>query len=887
MTSALGQGRSRWPVNMSWLLLALACCAAVVYGVRIWKMTPTIDVVVGMSSTISGKGQFFPLASTGYTEQTSVHFVPREDGEPHEYAAQLVGLVQPVFRLDPGSGPGSVVLHSIRIQNKHGEVRLDGPALREAVRPLNQLAVEGTGERLAFRSEGPDPHLEVSVPPELLEGHRQYRHRAAMIGLAGATTLLFLLWLARARLRAFAATGDRRSRMGFFCIGLAATLALLGLLGAGCGGLCDVDGFRYGAGLLLAALALAAIGAASLRLLDMDDPGTTRLFLWIATGQLVLILYIYGRSALQAVVPGPPLGSFELAILTAAALAYLWRTRHARVRRVAPCHAWLAIELALLAAICLVVADRELPRVVMLSSDPDTHAYLARQVELLGAIPWHGEATFGYPAGTAALGFIWAKLALLDVRNSVAALPLLQSFLAALILGEALSMRTRSPSVRLVVMLTTVGITGAGFLIPLYWNYSHMEGAGRQMAIATAAIVAAMLLSGGSSRDRDGKLALVVLASLFALAVLNPISAVIPIILAVGWVVHHAIVHGRISWWLLGIAALPMLLLLDPYYFRMFTDFGPTNPKITISDRMQVKSVHQILTEWRDHHAANPLHFLPGGWTMGPGQAVPMFGALLATIVALRLMLRSSVRVSASTLLAIGLIVLALVAAEGLFWALRDDSRVYLLAPYYAFTLGQFKILLVTGMAGGIILLGRARRLKPLKLTIPAILLILLVRLGMHETQRFALEPRADYCGSLGCASPDDIAVMTRFAAMIQSDGNRPSTLPRVLVPNSVHHTANEDWVFPVTGARALPFHDVPPVAFFYYQGDDDYTTVAYQAHVCRHFDREWLASQGIGYVFLPSVRDAACMDGMEQLPATEEIVVRSGNSYLLRLRDP
>jgi hypothetical protein len=435
-------------------------------------------------------------------------------------------------------------------------------------------------------------------------------------------------------------------------------------------------------------------------------------------------------------------------------------------------------------------------------------------------------------------------------------------------------------------MLTTVGITGAGFLIPLYSNYSHMEGAGRQMAIATAAIVAALLLSGEPSRDRDGKLALVVLASLFALAVLNPISAVIPIILAIGWVVHHGIAHGRISWWLLAIAALPMLLLLDPYYFRMFTEVGSTNPKITISDRMQIKSAYQVLTEWRDHHVANPLHFLPGGWTMGPGQAVPMFGALLATIFSLRLMLKSSVRVRVSTLLTIGFIVLALVAAEGLFWALRDDRRVYLLAPYYAFTLGQLKILLVTGMAGGIILLGHARGLKPLKLTIPAILLILLVRLGMHETQRFALEPRADYCGSLGCASPDDIAVMTRFAGMIQSDGDRPSALPRVLVPNSVHHTHNEDWVFPVTGARALPFHDVPPVAFFYYQGDDDYTTDAYQAHVCRHFDREWLASQGIGYVFLPSVRDAACMEGMEQLPATEEIVVRSGNSYLLRLRD-
>jgi len=887
VNSARGQGRSRWPVTIIWLVLTLACCAAVLYGVRSWKVTATFDVAVEMSSTIGGKGQFFPHTSTGYTEQTSVHFVPIEDGKPHEYAARLAGLAQPAFRLDPGSGAGIVVLHSIRIQSEHGEVRLDGPALRDAVRPLNQLAFEGTDGRLAFRSEGPDPYLHVSVPSELLEGDRQSRRHGAMIGLAGAITLLFLLWLARARLRAILVSGSRLSNVGFFCIGLAATLVLLGVLGTGCGGLCDMDGFQYGIRLLLAALALAAIGAAALRLLAIEHPGAIRLFLWIATGQLVLILYIYGRSALQAAVPGPPLGSFELAILTAAAAAYLWLTRHARVRRVAPCHAWLAIELALLAAICLVVADRELPRVVMLSSDPDTHAYLARQVELLGAIPWHGESRFGYPAGTATLGFMWAKLALLDVRNSVAALPLLQSFFAALILGEALSMRTRSPSVRLVVMLTTIGITGAGFLIPLYSNYSHMEGAGRQMAIATAAIVAAMLLSGEPSRDRDRKLALIVLASLFTMAVLNPISAVIPIILAVGWVVHHAITRGKISWWLLGITALPVLLLLDPYYFQMFTDFGSTNPKITISDRMQVKSAHQVLTEWWDYHAANPLHFPPGGWTMGPGQAVPMFGGLLATIVALRLMLRSSVRVSASTVLTIGLIVAALVAAEGLFWALRDDRRFYLLAPYYAFTLGQLKILLVIGMAGGIIVLGHARGLKPLKLAIPAILLILPVRLGMHETQRFVLEPRADYCGSLGCASPDDLAVMARFAGMIQSDGDKLSDLPRVLVPNSVHHTRNEDWVFPITGARALPFHDVPPVAFFYYQGDDDYTTDAYHAHVCRHFDREWLASQGIGYVFLPSVRGAACMDGMEQLPATEEIVARSGNSYLLRLRDP
>ena len=871
-----------------WLLLTLCCLAAIAYGARIWKMAPTVDVVVRMSSTIGGQGQLFPLGEGGYSEQSSIHFTPRPDGEPHEYATQLTGMAAGVFRLDPGSGAGTLVLHSIRVHNKHGEVRLEGPALHAAVQPLSQLASEDAGDTPTYRSEGPDPHLQVSVPSELLDGHRRYRWRAATIGLAGVATLLLLVWLARSRLRTFIAAGDRRGSAAFFCIALIATLAVLWALGTGCGGLCGADGIRYGARLLLAALALAAIGAASLRSLDLLASGTGRLFLCVAAGQLVLFLYVYARSALQAALPAPPLGVLELGIVVVAALAYLWLTRPLPRAKIAPrALAWPAIELALLAAVCLVVADRELPRLVMLSSDPDTHAYLARQVELLGAIPWRGEAGFGYPGGTAALGFIWAKLAQIDVRDSVTALPLLQSFLAALMLGEALSTRTRSPSVRLVVTLTCIGITAAGFLIPLYWQYSHMEGAGRQMAIGIAAIMGALLLSAGPSREVDRKLAPVLLASLFALAVLNPISVVVPAILAVGWIVYQAIAHRRISWWVLALATLPLLLLLDPYYFRMFTDLGPPNPKITVSDRLQVKSLQEILSAWRDHYAGNPLRVAPGGWTMGPAQALPLFAALLATILGLRLMLRPAVRVRAHVVVAVGLIVLALLAAEGLFAGLANDRRFYLLAPYYAFTLGQLKILLITAMAGGVILLGRAQRLNALRLAIPAILMVLVVRLGMHEAQRFTLDPRADYCGSMGCAGPDDIAVITRFEAMLrQSHGADLSALPRILVPNSVHDTPNEDWVFPVTGARALPFYDVPPVAFFYYQGDDDYTTEAYKTHVCRRFDRDWLAAQGIGYVFLPTARGAACMDGMEQLPATDEILVRSGDSYLIRLRD-
>lgn len=75
------------------------------------------------------------------------------------------------------------------------------------------------------------------------------------------------------------------------------------------------------------------------------------------------------------------------------------------------------------------------------------------------------------------------------------------------------------------------------------------------------------------------------------------------------------------------------------------------------------------------------------------------------------------------------------------------------------------------------------------------------------------------------------------------------------------------------------------PLAFYYYQGDDDYTTENYVNHVCNTLDREWLRSEHIRYVFLPADRSTACLASMEALRATERVVASSGNSYLLELR--
>jgi hypothetical protein len=75
------------------------------------------------------------------------------------------------------------------------------------------------------------------------------------------------------------------------------------------------------------------------------------------------------------------------------------------------------------------------------------------------------------------------------------------------------------------------------------------------------------------------------------------------------------------------------------------------------------------------------------------------------------------------------------------------------------------------------------------------------------------------------------------------------------------------------------------PAAFFYFQGDPEYSTQSYADHVCNQLDRAWLKQKGIHYLYLPSQRTDVCIEGLEQLPITEEVVLQAGNAYLLKFR--
>lgn len=868
----------------------------VICGIGIWESRHPATVFVDMATDTGTVGQLFLATKSGYSERTAVSFELRTGEKRHQYRIDFTAPRMPsTIRLDPGNSPGPAKIYGMRFVSGAAEVRLDTNSLRAQLRLRNQLSMENdTGDAINLISSGNDPFLEVAIPEELKRLSRKSRALGAGMIAAGLLMLVMpaLIHPRRSVIavrRAFAQGG-----ISLFLLVAASTAILLGVLQSGLAEyLPSLRGMRYGAALLVGALEFAAVGAACMKFLGLPvmRGNCSRLFLWIAIGQVALLLYVYLRSALYAAMPYLPLTAPELLAVVVAACAFLlWnRTPILQPYEKSRKMHWWVVQIAVLATVCVVVADRELPRISMLSSDPDTHAYFAHQLERLGGIPWVGEIRFGYPAGSAALVFSWAKLSFLDVRNALSALPLLLSFLAALMIAEAFAIRSRQRHVRLLLLLTALGVTAAGFLVPLYTSYSHMEGAGRQMGIVFMAIFPVILIGSPTAiRTQAVRWMPLVLAGLFALAVLNPVNVVTPAIIVLAYILYAKLNgHRQTVCMLLCMLTLPFLLLMDPYYFNLGLGSNG-HSKITIISSYGVLSTQQILSGWEYHLLHGPWKFVRSLGKLMPAHGFPLFGVLMAAAIVAIALLSKRCRVAWSVVAVAAGVLAAIFCLQVLFDGVARDSRLYLLSPYFSLNLSQHKMLMLTAAFCAIIWLAAFRKMHGVVLFMLAILIVVAVALGTRKLQAHNLKPRQEYCGALGCIADSDLKVLAQMQHLATTSTMKPAPnggSKRILAPNSVHRTRTELWVFPVAGARALPFYDLPPVAFYYFQGDDDYTSQNYLDYVCNKLDRQWLKAQGIEYIFLPSNRSHACLASMERLRFTDNVILKQDNTYLIELR--
>lgn len=896
-------GRSPWFALAIALLSLLGLLGLVLAGGPGGGRDAGWLVEVDMAVDTASQAQLFAGTAAGYEEASSARFALAGDGTRQRHRVRIPAPTEPVrVRLDPGTAPGRVKLHAISvIAPDAARQRHAGDALAVRLHPLHDVQVATAPHApadgaVALLATGIDPHVEVALDPvPAVDAGSWLQILAAAVLTALLLAASLRCWCAwRGALPGLA----RRHLRLLAVLALPAALGVLWLLDVGCAtATCSTRAWRHGPALFLAACSLAVVGAAILQGRHRSGAPRGGLFLSLLVGQVALVLYVYLRSLLHAVLPQLPLTRLELLAVVAIALAALalprWRAPGQGWRMHASIPAWWMVQLACLAAACLVVADRELPRLVMLSSDPDTHAFFARQVERMGAIyrdqgDWGSEG-LGYPAGTAALVFAWSRYAWLDVSNMLAALPLLQAFIAALALGELVAMRTRRLGVRSCVLLVALAVTAAAFLFPLYQRFSHMEGVGRQLSIGCVALMFALLARAPAPGARVG-VALLLTANLFVLATLNPVNVVMPCLLVAAFTVATFLRERRVPWWLLAAPlACPLLLLVDPYYAQLLTGGLPPT-RLAMDAGLLVMSPAEIASAWwaalRDHAP----DFVRQQFLLLPEHAFPAFLLLAGGFGTALLVASPAMRVRRGTWVGAAVLCALVIAASALMQAVSTDSRLYLLAYYFQFSLAQYRALLVTLFAAALVLVACRRRIGAARIALVAVLCTLLAGAAMRAVQPMVFTPRHDYCGAFGCARDSDVAVVHELEAMVR-DGriarDAQDRLPRVLVPNQQARSGPEAWVFPTGGSRLLAVADALPVAFYYYQGDPDFTTRNYMDHVCTRLDREWLLGERIHYVFLPADRDGVCLASMESLPATDDVVLREGDSMLIRLRAP
>ena len=661
--------------------------------------------------------------------------------------------------------------------------------------------------------------------------------------------------------------------------------------------LCHRSGYLYGVRLILGSLVLAWIGR--LYLIKVEQSRNNfQLFSSVAVGLVVLMAYVYVRSLFNQIVVNIPISRLEifgaLLILTGTTwYSQLSSENITEDRKYS--QRKIAIELAILFALCIIIADRELPRELMLSSDPDTHVFFGVQITRFGGVPYNqhewGPEGFNYPAGSGVILFIWKLIAGIDHRDSLSVLPIFFTLLSSLVVAESLLFQVKKNIQRALVLLSVIALTDGGLMFPLYDQYVHMEGSARQMSILLVALMIRFAISRLNDPERIRWKALIFPTLLtFLLMALNPANVVLP-----GAIIFAIFIHGAICKrpdWKLFFILLGGLLLtgLDPFYHNLIGIAKEARVDTVIyTPKFIIKNLPDIAIQTTDI------------WMHGTGRLFKDFSVLLTEtekpfflILILIyitfftfLLERIPFKFSAATVGGLIAFSISFYLVYGLSNALTNDRRYFLLAPYIFFSMAQYKAMFLVLMATWIL-----KEILETKKNIiwalgSAFILVYSTTVLIRSGQGMYLNPRQSYCGAFDCIHVDDRVLLRKWEHMVKNNEFKTSAgaIPKVLIANLIFQSEIETWIFPVSGGRIYPYMKVLPAAFYYYQGDVDYSTKSYMAHVCNQFDRPWLQSKNIQYIFLPTGRQNACVAGMESLIKTEEIVLQEGNSYLLKLK--
>jgi hypothetical protein len=865
-----------------WLILA--GLVAVVIGTQLLSRQAPVDATLWMATTTSGTAQLFVDKGAGYTEAGSVQTQLSDDGRLRDYSASFwAPPVKSRVRVDPGVGPGSVRVCRIRFASGYSSSDLDGARLLAEIRVINALTAPVlNGACVVMSATGADPHFEIKLKSRL------FWWPWSKLTLGALSLFLGLALLVRESLRSVPADLTPHSPFAWGLMAAAAAMFAVSIVGLGCADVaCIPRGATYGVHIFTALTLSAALGLAVTSLIA--PAGRPKIFLAIVVGHAFLVLYVYARSSLARGVPQLAIPAWELPVLAGCALAYLMLLMRRRDGRALYLAAQAPVAFGVLAAVSVVVADRELPRLLMLSTDPDIHAFFAAQITRFGFIPssqggWGSEA-FNYPAGSPALIYVWSRLSGLDIANSVASLPLLLLLLTPLVIAEAFAPDDASRPQQIAITAAAILVAAAGLAMPLFMPFSHMEGYGRQAALpffAATAVLLTRMVSRGEQGSSDYAVLFMLLA---AVSAMNPVNALLPVIVIAVVVLAIAAQNQTVPWRALIPALFVLPLLLDPYYQALFLGSERAVQKLTLSPELVDKSGEQVISDAVAYIARVSTWYEQLALRLLPWDRYPSFIVALTGIGTLLVYLKSGWRprpiMAISAVVLIGLLVGVLAILAGV----EDDRKYYLLHPYFLVSIGQMKVvsLLMLGSMAVAQLISRYS-FNPQALAGCAIAMALIV-VPIRLAQPIESTPRVRECYLGSCLPPDDLALLRAMSeGELRSSALGGYADARILAPNVVAQIGLEKWAFPVGTARLLGQIETLPVAFYYMQGDPDFTADAYETHVCERFDRAWLAKEKIEFLFVSARTDYACVKDLDKLVANAEVVIQRGRAMLLRV---
>jgi hypothetical protein len=229
--------------------------------------------------------------------------------------------------------------------------------------------------------------------------------------------------------------------------------------------------------------------------------------------------------------------------------------------------------------------------------------------------------------------------------------------------------------------------------------------------------------------------------------------------------------------------------------------------------------------------------------------------------------------------------------ADGLHLSGPQDTPIYLVQPYIIQSLWDsgvlFGCLCIVGLITGVFNFLSGTQSQIL-LTAAIVMSLLPSRSGAQLNNELNLTPRVTSCGSFGCVTPNDVQVFRFIKTYGDSIIAKYSNLdfanaPKILLLGHPAIHGPEKWVFPYGASRVLPQESPLPVAFFYGQGSRAWSYENYMQRVCTQFDRDWLRSHNIRYLFLPE-SNPGCLRGRERVLGEMTVLFESGASRFMQI---